>query len=376
MILVSLMLPLVALALLTTVVHADNHSDAIIQWVRSKGGFFSEKLEIRRMDQTDAASPLGVFAKEDLNTKERLMEIPPSCYISLWDDAKAVDNTEEANWQYENLCLLAHKLMEEMKLGKDSEFAPYIDYLETQKPGQLPAMWSKAGKDLLRKVLTPGSDIVDWIDVRFKRNGCIRPDNPFEEHAVELIVQRGFDSTLIPLWDMVNHDNGRINTDNNPMYSDGGLKVWASKKIQAGEEIYATYDKCVDCRDIADEWGTPEILRDFGFVERYPQRWIFGKEDTDLDVWFELYEKEGSNGASELEVIGYPGEDGVDIDEAGVYFLQAELKRLDEVAMEVLKEEGSVPENEWDAIFQFHQAATTAMTMAIEAAADISDNEL
>ena len=65
----------------------------------------------------------------------------------------------------------------------------------------------------------PGSEIMDWIDLNFHRTGCISSNDPFEVNMVEMIVQRSFDDAVIPLWDMVNDDNGRINTDNDSMYS-------------------------------------------------------------------------------------------------------------------------------------------------------------
>ena len=31
---------------------------------------------------------------------------------------------------------------------------------------------------------------------------------------------------------------------------------------------------CEDCENREETYGTPETLRDYGFVEQYPQRWI------------------------------------------------------------------------------------------------------
>eukprot|EP00978_Attheya_sp_CCMP212_P048228 scaffold489782_cov110-Attheya_sp.AAC.1 len=225
------------------------------------------------MDPTDPNSYFGVFAREDVDKKERLMEVPKSCYLGIWDIQ--VHNTSKTRYS-DNVCLNAQKLMNETKLGTKSEFAPYIEYLETQKPGQLPAMWSESGQKLLRKVAPKGKKgpLLDWMN-KHKESGCIQSGNVFEEHAIEIIIQRGFDIFLIPIWDMVNHHNGRINTEHNPMNSEEGIKVLASKDILAGEEFFMSYDFCTDCPGTENKWGTPEILRDFGFVEPYPQRWTF-----------------------------------------------------------------------------------------------------
>ena len=102
----------------------------------------------------------------------------------MFDAAEDMD--ADLNWEdplHNNLCMLSHKLMKEMKLGEDSEFAPYIVYLQAQKPGQLPANCSKAGKDMLRQVLRPGSAVVDRIDWNFQKKGCTSGDGPFEKQG-------------------------------------------------------------------------------------------------------------------------------------------------------------------------------------------------
>eukprot|EP00978_Attheya_sp_CCMP212_P046258 scaffold380731_cov59-Attheya_sp.AAC.3 len=217
------MLHIVASAMLAITVVSAEHVDPIIEWVRSKGAYFSEKIEVRRMDPTDPNSYFGIFAREDIDKNERLVEVPKSCYLGIGDTE--VHSNDTLTPYYDNLCLTAQKLMNEMKLGNKSEFAPWIAYVETQKPGQLPAMWSESGQKLLRKVAPKGKKgtLLDWMD-RHKESGCIQSGNVFEEHAMELTTQRGFDTFFIPIWDMVNHNNGRVNTEHNSFYSEEGAK--------------------------------------------------------------------------------------------------------------------------------------------------------
>ena len=388
----TVLLLLLALFTSVTTTAADTLTDDIIEWVRSKGGYFSDKLEIRHRnkkypihdddDEKEDTSPiLGVFAKHDIPNKERLLQIPHECYIQVREeDAKDmdVDDFQQSLRAYhENLCQLALKLKAEMNnaslldaassaQSNHHYYAPYIAYLKTQTPGRLPAMWSPVGKDLLRRVLPPHSDGVDWLDLYYKDHcDIITEEDDDDAHIMALTVQRAYDVALIPLWDMVNHDNGKINTENDSMYANGGIQVRASREIHAGEEIYATYDKCVDCMDIDDYWGTPEILRDFGFVEDYPRRWVF----VDQEIWFEIWKDEDTG---ELEVIwdddddpghedayGAPGKEGIE-------FLQKELVRLEDISLDSCPD--SVPKNECDIILQYHSSAKTAMAAAIEAA--------
>lgn len=390
-----------SLLLVAMVPTAIADHEAIIDWVRSRGGFFSDKMEMRPVDPDDPSSPFGVFAKQDIFAKERLLNVPHSCFIGLWGD-EALDNPhsdpedeeEDVPWYWENICRVSKKLMKEMRLGKDSDFAPFIAYLKTQQKGQIPATWSQDGKNLLRTVLGEGGskiygnnilpprDAVDWIDKHFKQTGCIDPDDPFEEHAVALTIQRGYDKFLIPIWDMFNHQNGPLlNTENDSMYAGGGIEVRASKTIHAGEEIYTTYNECLDCNDQTDYWGSPEILRDFGFVEQDPQIWVIDSDD--FYIWFE---KEIDEDTGEPEIFfmeeedWYLDEQGVMQDgrpnEAGIIFLKEQLKRLQILAEKDLTDRGPVPEKEWNTTLQFHRAYTDAISGVLAIVGNSVNEEL
>mmetsp|Transcript_11807 Transcript_11807/g.24916 ORF Transcript_11807/g.24916 Transcript_11807/m.24916 type:complete len:403 (-) Transcript_11807:221-1429(-) len=357
----------------TSISAADELSDGVIEWVQSKpGGYYNaDKLEIRRGDPNDETSPLGVFAKADIEPNETLMRIPTECYIHVWDEAKNMnlDDMEGATEAYNhNMCLLAQKTKREMQLQDKSEFAPYVRYLNNQRRGQLPATWSDYGKELLQDLLPPGSDGVNWMQ-KFKGK-CISSTDTFEEQVLAVTKQRAFDDAMIPLWDMVNHDNGRINTENTSMYEKDGLRVWASRAIQAGEEIYMSYDKCKDCMDVDEYWGTPEILRDFGFVEPHPHRFVY----TDQEIWFEVWESE-NGGEKEVRWDDYkidgsddPNDYNSSPDRPGIDFMRNELKRVNEMPPYEGTCPPNVPSHECAIIVQYKRAVTEALPLAIDSA--------
>lgn len=340
----------------------------LIAWVRSKGGIFSDKLSIRRVDPEDPKSYMGIFVEEAIGAKESLFLVPRNCYIDVFDTASEMDpedeNVEAA--YVGNLCQLSKKLATEMDLREKSGYAPYIAYLKTQQPGQLPVNWSKEGKDLLRKVAFPGSPMVDWIDRNFmgEKNNCFgKPkksnskDISFEEHIIEMTVQRCYDTALIPIWDMVNHDNGKINTENDSMHEPIGLKVRAARDLEKGEEIFATYDKCLDCKGVEEYWGTPEILKDFGFVENYPHRWVF----TDQNIWFQIYK--------DYEFDAYFGDTNQSTtpSKEQLDFLEKELDRLELLIEDVvLAGKGNVPEREWRTVQKYHEVAVIDLDVVVE----------
>jgi len=356
----SLLLTIFVLLLAIDAVAVDDDvklANAIVDWVRQKGGFFSDKLEIRRMDPKDPSSPLGVFASLNIEPHEPLVNVPHSCFIGIWKD------TDKEGGDY-GVCRLSKKLAKELELGNESDYAPYIQYVKAQKEGQIPAMWSEAGKEVLRKVLTPGSDGVDWVERPYFKNCDV------DNHVLAVTIQRGYDTALIPLWDMFNHWNGHVNVEHGGMYENDGLKARATTNIQKGEEVYATYNECVDCGQTWWYWGTPEILRDFGFVEAPRQRWIFGEQD----IWFEIDVNEDSG---ELQVEWYKEDDYYERpDEEGLAFLKEELTRLQQVTLAEKPKE--VPVHEWNTIVQFHKAATVAVSLATESAMSLfkEDDEL
>lgn len=348
----------------------------VIDWIRSTpDGYVSDKVEVRRLDPADDSSPLGVFAKADLEAKEVIMEVPRECYIHVFDDAKkieleAMDDSMQA--LYDNLCLLAEKTAKEMRLGNESVYAPYVKYLNKQSRNQIPAVWLKEAKDMLRDLLPEDSDGVDWITDNFQTCSGVNLNDPFDKHVIALTKQRSFDSAMIPLYDMVNHDNGQINTENTSLSSKSGIKVRASQPIKAGEEIFASYDKCLDCSDVSYYWGTPEILRDFGFVERYPRRFV----EYDEDIWFELWEGPGRElevrwddyGLSDEEMRYYQSHGYLSgpPNEEGIAYMKRELKRIDALPPNQISDcPTNVPVNECRTILQYKDAVTEAYTLAI-----------
>ncbi len=313
---------------------------------------------------------MGVFVREPIEAKESLFVVPRDCFIHVFDNAETRQtNNEFDETSYEtynaDLCKLANKLMGEMRLGGKSEYAPYVAYLQTQKPGQLPANWSPQGKDLLRKVAISGSPMIDWIDWNFRseENNCIEPKKnesgeiSFEEHMVEMTIQRCFDVALIPIWDMVNHDNGRINTENDSMYDKEGMKVRALRKLEKGEELFASYDLCLDCKDIVDYWGTPEILKDFGFVENYPHRWVFSEQE----IWIEIWEDETEE---EFEMLTYfSGVKNGPPNAHQLEFLKSELRRLESVSLE---RKAGISDHEFQTIERFRDAAMVDLGAVVD----------
>lgn len=268
------------------------------------------------------------------------------------------------------LCDFTHILLNELKLGEESHFAPYVKYLLGQEKGQIPATWTEPAKELLLEVVSEAADktyLTDLIEV-FEDEECIEAGNALEQQALAMVVQRGWrgwDSVLIPIYDMMNHvnDEEKLNTDSNSVFSAEGVLVWASKIIEVGEEVFLTYDNCSDCDGISEHSGTEELLQDFGFVELYPQTFYFQEAQALFSVDKVTNEEERKSHHVEIEWLG---------DESpsyeGIAWMKEEYQRLQTLQYNgtLSKRQHLMPEKEWNTIFQYHQALTVALKVAIE----------
>merc|ERR1712071_683050 len=135
-----------------------------------------------------------------------------------------------------------------------------------------------------------------------------------------MVVARGWDYILIPVFDMMNHRNGRhLNSDSNSIYDNDDIMVRDTQRINPGDEIYTSYNMCRDCGGRREDYGTPELLRDYGFIEDYPQRWIL-----DETMKFDIFRKFDS-GDLQLHWMGTRSR------RKGDRFLSNELSRLKHV---------------------------------------------
>ena len=236
----------------------EYHAEALIKWLKEENGYFNPALEMRRMDPNDPTSFFGMFVNTDIDEDETLLKIPTSMIINSGLENPNRDPME---------CATVYNLINELKLGDKSKYAPYVNYLkDTQPPGQLPSAWSQAGKDLLLRVLKLGKNEeqvlppyvpTTWIEDEWVGK-CKGVDDEISNYSALIVIQRAWDDLLIPVFDMMSHRNGDwLNTKSTPVHEDDGpVEVKASRDIKAGEQIYTSYNYCEDCGNRVYSYGT------------------------------------------------------------------------------------------------------------------------
>lgn len=357
---------LVCISLVNAIAGVDEkHAAALVSWLRESGGFFHPNLEMRRVDPSDPNSRFGMFTKGPIPFEETMLTIPDSMIL----DSRG----EDEEYTSAMVCGTIRNLIEQLKLKDDSKYAPYVNYLlDTQPPGQIPSSWSDAGKKLFHKLLEgddedddyivlPPTEPTPWLDEW--REECDGSDDPLDHYAALTLIQRSWDDILIPVFDMMSHRNGDwTNTASNNLHEGEPASVYASRDIEEGEEIYTTYNHCEDCGARYVTYGTPEILREYGFVEQFPQSWIF----SDIEVGFRIDHWYGENDVALKDeyvvtewIYGKP-------DEETIAELDARYDQVVQLSNELLKQrDENVPEHEWNTIVQYFDALELALDIAI-----------
>jgi hypothetical protein len=395
---------------------ADNHAQALTEWFRkSESSFLSASVELRRKSSDDPR--LGVFVTSPIAEGDMIMSVPNSLHLTPTppqvgdkveangvdgeDSAGVVTEIKESDGTYtiedENgdlvhdiplanirhadlgvSCGTVRRVLQELKFGKSSVFAPYIEFMaHTASAGSIPAAWSSQGKALLHEILGKAEDGLESLPP-------ISWSTMFEEHWVEacggnkndvleasalaMTMRRAWGDQLVPVFDVIGHRNGEhTNAHHTPIEHgpEEGVRVYASRDLEPGEEVLITYNFCEECRNRRLEYGTPELFRDYGFVEHLPQRWVFFFKNHDPIV-FDLEEQNENDKKKHL--VRWSGQYRLPTEPADVEFFTHEAARLEALGKSpaLVKNDRKVPDHEYRTIVQYHQALLTALKVGVE----------
>jgi spermidine synthase len=366
----------------------------VAEWLHSvEGGFFSEKQEIRPVDDvTDGTNTFyGIFAKEFIAKGEMLAKIPWEYIITdeESDPTLSANDLDGAVLKCGTVRNLAKEMNQVQTLGKyvkdpssASKYGPYIQYLLDQPQGLIPSDWSVKGRKLFQDILggqrqtVPPIYATSWLEEDWYEDCHGDPKDELSGKAAMLVVSRADDDLLVPVYDMYNHRNGKYY--NTIMKPDRGhnYEVTARKDIQPGDQIYNSYNMCETCGGRKNGYGTPEVFRDYGFLEDFPQRWNFEEQDFMFDLSV-------SETSGEIEVT-WSEEDkpksDKDVEETKNAIMK-ELKRLVKKRKLIWKTnfqngKSAIKESEWNSLWEFHEAMVNALSYAFNDVNKNDDEEL
>lgn len=320
----------------------------------------------------------GVFAVEPIQEDEVLASVPWNCVIPTPNGERFDD------------CGMVQTLANELEKGKASSYALYVQGLHKtaqEHSALLPTYWSPKAQELLAEIVLDGGALPPH-DVLHRQNDWKNKCEKISKEATLLVMTHGEDIGMVPVTDKYNSRSGRwegavfSKEGDDAYYSSqqrdphgAALEIRAKRNIRAGEQIFTNY------KDYS-QVGTPELLRDYGFVETYPQTWIFHDQQIAFDI---IEPRKGSP-----EVSWIPNNIGVAYrkpDETTIQFLRDQLLRLLKQVYPILKQSRSsvakaesasgkqeipqsLSEHEYQTILQFYDHLTMAIRLAIQDAHD------
>ena len=336
-----------------------DHAQNQVKWVLANGGYFNPKLEFHHLDPDDpSSSSSGLFVNDDVTEGEVLMIIPQKCLLKSSEDDETL----------ESICDTVRNLVAQYKLGEEGHYWPYVRYIMDERHREdLPSEWSKEGRELLESII-PAEVLPEFnaTDVSFVANCEVDPDEedtgPLEEFAHLAVLRRSWDDIMVPLFDMVNHRNGRwTNVESNSIHEDKDIRVYAIRDIEAGEQLHRSYNECIDCCCYAHTYTLPDIMREFGFVEQYPQRWNFCSSWLMFEI-DEVFDENDEN-TDALEIIWF-SDPPDDFD--GLHFLHGQLRRLERMYDDVLARASLLEsDHEKRVIVNFYDSLSAALDAVI-----------
>eukprot|EP00581_Thalassiosira_minuscula_P006467 CAMPEP_0183737202 /NCGR_PEP_ID=MMETSP0737-20130205/51309_1 /TAXON_ID=385413 /ORGANISM="Thalassiosira miniscula, Strain CCMP1093" /LENGTH=428 /DNA_ID=CAMNT_0025971431 /DNA_START=157 /DNA_END=1443 /DNA_ORIENTATION=- len=356
---------------------ADVLTSDLLEWLRANGAYINEKLVVRHVVPNDPSSPRGVFASDAMDEGEVLCKIPPQLIV------KSTDELMEGLPAEMSYCG-AIKAVLEATSGED--ITPYGRYLLSQPKGYTAMFWSQAAQNFLMGILrsTRTEELTEYDELpphgldetalEFGRNCDGDVDNPLYFQAAMLVAARSDYDVMVPMYDMFNHHNGHYNIKHGhdkyrKASEELGYEILTVTAIQAGEELYNSYNQCNICDEYWDWFGTPYMFLQFGFVEPIPQRWLFDF----ARVKFDLEWKDGDEESGEVEVnfLVPPSKKGMDL-------LQEELTRIKSFAElhrnKSYEEYEGISEYEWNSLWEYYDALHDAMSYALESDAALTDS--
>lgn len=178
--------------------HDASVANLVEYFTTEMGVFYSPKQQIRY-----ESGMMGVFATERIEEGELLCSVPWNATINA---GRRIRNPPHL------VCDTVRNLAKEMRLGEKSKYGPYVQYLLDQRVGQLPSAWSQPARDLLRRVLDgdgegngalPPEEAVGLLDTDWHLE-CDGADDPMENNAAMLVIQRAEDDLMVPVYDFYN----------------------------------------------------------------------------------------------------------------------------------------------------------------------------
>jgi hypothetical protein len=368
----------------------------LIDWVEAEGGFVHPSLEIRQRKSSfihsnftdenndDDYSQLGLFVKDGVSPISKgtqILYIPRSTVMT---------SKEIGEYDRHNIRLLAETLTAHLKQQENNgtgPYGPYIHFLEeyVMEKTFVPATWSEMGKFALEYMIEDeGFTSFDEFLYNDERDAGIA-DNEEWEGTVQTIMTRSRENALAPIYDIIQHSNDKakinvavangqnvsglagIHRDGQKILTEEGFGVNALQNLNPGNELLHSFggrkhEYLHDYGYMDFGLGMNDLLRDYGLVDTYPQRWYFSAHEIDIEIHLLHQENEGDEPNLELRWLLPSRPNDEFLSDYGK-ILEEYLERRD--MLSDAPDVHEIPEYEFYTIWEYIQSYITALDLLI-----------
>lgn len=225
----------------------------LVTWFRSHGGVIDGRITI---GYEPGSAIRGMIATAPIPSGTILIQTPGNLVLSVPSD---------------NQCKMIKEIIKEISIGTQSKWYEYFRF-DDSSGSRVPTQWDKSSRAVneLQGLPPTGNthNHIEWYTSNCM--GGVEVDE-LNMKALMMFLSRAADIGLIPMYDLMNHHNGKINTEL-VRTSDRGLNVVASADIAANSPIYNTYAR-------GGMESSVDVFNTYGFIEDYPQLWRWDSDE-------------------------------------------------------------------------------------------------
>jgi hypothetical protein len=242
-----------------------NKFDNLVAWVRNNGGRVDKRLGLTNHQHGDRLVRGGV-ALQNIKAGSELLFLPWSIVFGTIDDTAAVP---------ENKCEVLQSYASEVDAGRASFWYPYLA-LDDSLSSRVPSLWNELALAELQGLPPYGSTdgLTDWYSSNCADGVSFSNLPRSSRQALLAAITRAAGLRFLPVYDLLNHHNGMLNTQSFATLK--GDTITTTADIQKGEEIFMSYRG-------GQENTVSEMFRRYGFVEELPQYYSWDQRDDESD---------------------------------------------------------------------------------------------
>ena len=231
----------------------------LVVWMKSHGGRVDPRIDV----SITKNGVRGAIALSTIENGTELLFCPWKLVIGS-TGMQDLMQTGSGDSDGIGMCEVVEMMANEIRQQSDSLWYPYLDHIELPR---LAAMWDSTALEELQG-LSLGQDANRHI--RWFNQSCKGVLDEAALTALVSFVSRASEVGMVPIYDLLNHHNGKRNAKLYIRKNGVQLLAVGNDDIQQGEEIYLSYGLK----------AASQIYRDYGFVEEWPTVWNFRDSST------------------------------------------------------------------------------------------------